>query len=82
MHNHSHQSCDDFREQLDALVDRELSGMECQAVREHCVTCDSCREEVAVLETLTNRFRAACADPVPASLCDEILEKVNRAERA
>ena len=68
-----HGDCASIRPQLDALVDRELSGMECAEVRDHCSECAHCREEVAVLDVLSTRIRHACSDPVPQDLCDEIL---------
>jgi len=71
--------CESARERLDILIDRELSDIECADVRAHCETCASCQQEVAVLETLTERFRVACADPAPENLRISILNSVKNA---
>lgn len=68
--------CESARERLDILIDRELSDIECTDVRAHCETCESCQQEVAVLETLTERFRVACAEPAPDHLRISILNSV------
>jgi anti-sigma factor (TIGR02949 family) len=68
--------CESARERLDILIDRELSDIECADVRAHCETCESCQQEVAVLETLTEKFRVACAEPAPDHLRISILNSV------
>lgn len=72
--------CESARERLDILIDRELSDIECADVRAHCETCESCQQEVAVLETLTERFRVACAEPAPDHLRISILNSVKNAK--
>lgn len=68
--------CQSARERIDILIDRELTDMECADVRAHCVNCPSCQEEVALMEKLTDRFRAACADPAPDHLRISILNSI------
>lgn len=72
--------CESARERLDILIDRELSDIECADVRAHCETCESCQQEVAVLETLTEKFRMACAEPAPDHLRIAILHSVKNAK--
>lgn len=72
--------CESARERLDILIDRELSDIECADVRAHCETCESCQQEVAVLETLTEKFRVACAEPAPDHLRISILNSVKNAK--
>ena len=69
--------CESARERMDILIDRELTDLECADVRAHCDTCPSCQEEVALLERLTDRFRAACADPAPDDLRISILNSLS-----
>jgi mycothiol system anti-sigma-R factor len=68
--------CQSARERMDILIDRELTDMECADVRAHCATCDSCQAEVALMEKLTDRFRAACAEPAPDNLRIAILNSI------
>lgn len=68
--------CQSARERIDILIDRELTEMECSDVREHCASCESCQEEVAILEKLTDRFREACAEPAPDNLRISILNSL------
>ncbi len=68
--------CESARERMDILIDRELTDMECADVRAHCSTCESCQEEVALLEKLTDRFREACAEPAPDNLRISILNSL------
>jgi anti-sigma factor (TIGR02949 family) len=68
--------CQSARERMDILIDRELTEMECADVRAHCTSCESCHEEVALLETLTDRFRSACAEPAPENLRISILNSI------
>lgn len=76
MENRHDCGCESARERLDILIDRELSEMECADVRAHCETCESCQKEVALMETLTERFRVACAEPAPDHLRISILNSV------
>lgn len=76
MENRHDCGCESARERLDILIDRELSDLECADVRAHCETCASCQEEVALMETLTERFRVACAEPAPDHLRISILNSV------
>lgn len=69
--------CESARERLDILIDRELSDMECADVRAHCESCESCQQEIVVLETLTERLRVACAEPAPDQLRITILQSLN-----
>ena len=68
--------CDSARERIDILIDRELTEMECADVRAHCASCESCQEEVALLEKLTDKFRQACAEPAPDNLRISILNSI------
>lgn len=68
--------CQSARERIDILIDRELTEMECSDVRAHCASCESCQEEVAILEKLTDRFREACAEPAPDNLRISILNSL------
>jgi mycothiol system anti-sigma-R factor len=68
--------CESARERLDILIDRELSEIECADVRAHCETCESCQQEVAVMETLTEKLRVACAEPAPDHLRIAILNSL------
>ncbi len=68
--------CDSARERIDILIDRELTEMECADVRAHCASCESCQEEVALLERLTDKFRQACAEPAPDNLRISILNSL------
>jgi mycothiol system anti-sigma-R factor len=68
--------CDSARERIDILIDRELAEMECADVRAHCASCESCQEEVALLERLTDKFRQACAEPAPDNLRISILNSL------
>jgi mycothiol system anti-sigma-R factor len=68
--------CESARERMDILIDRELTQMECADVRAHCASCESCQEEVALLEKLTDRFRQACAEPAPDNLRISILNSI------
>lgn len=68
--------CQSARERIDILIDRELTDMECADVRSHCANCTSCQEEVALMEKLTDRFRAACAEPAPDDLRISILNSL------
>jgi mycothiol system anti-sigma-R factor len=76
MEIHDDCGCESARERLDILIDRELSDLECADVRAHCETCESCQKEVALMETLTERFRMACAEPAPDYLRISILNSV------
>jgi mycothiol system anti-sigma-R factor len=76
MENRHDCGCESARERLDILIDRELSDLECADVRAHCETCPSCQEEVALMETLTERFRVACAEPAPDHLRISILNSL------
>jgi anti-sigma factor (TIGR02949 family) len=78
MENHHDCGCESARERLDILIDRELSDIECADVRAHCETCESCQIEAALLETLTERFRVACAKPAPEHLRISILKSVTQ----
>jgi anti-sigma factor (TIGR02949 family) len=76
MEIHHDCGCESARERLDILIDRELSEMDCADVRAHCETCESCQLEVTVMETLTERFRVACAEPAPDHLRISILNSL------
>lgn len=69
--------CESARERLDILIDRELIDIECADVRAHCEACAVCQQEVTVLETLTEKFRVACAEPAPDHLRISILNSLN-----
>lgn len=68
--------CESARQRMDILIDRELTEMECADVRAHCESCESCQEEVALLERLTDKFREACAEPAPDNLRISILNSI------
>lgn len=68
--------CESARERMDVLIDRELSELECDDVSAHCESCESCRAEVALMEQLTEKFRAACAEPAPDHLRISILNSI------
>jgi anti-sigma factor RsiW len=61
---------------MDILIDRELTEIECGDVSAHCASCESCQAEIVVMEKLTDRFRAACAEPAPENLRISILNSV------
>ncbi len=68
--------CESARARMGILIDRELTELECGDVRAHCESCESCQAEIVVLEKLTDRFRAACAEPAPDSLRMSILDSL------
>ena len=68
--------CESARERIDILIDRVLTELECAVVRAHCASCESCQEEVALLERLTDKFRQACAEPAPDNLRISILNSI------
>ena len=68
--------CESARQRMDILIDRELTELECSDVSAHCASCESCQAEIVVMEKLTDRFRAACAEPAPDNLRISILNSI------
>ncbi len=65
---------------IEALVDGHLSPTESHEVRSHCESCDSCGAELDVVETLTQRFRAALAEPPPPEFRQKIFSQLDIAK--
>ena len=62
---------------IEALVDKQLDAEQCAEIRQHCETCESCAAELDIVETLSQRFRAALAEPPPQHVRESILKNLN-----
>lgn len=62
---------------IEALVDGQLDAEQCSEIRQHCETCDSCAAELDVVETLSQRLRAALAEPPPHHVRESIFNKLD-----
>ncbi|RYG39478.1 hypothetical protein EON81_00880 [bacterium] len=73
-------NCKRVQSQLGAFLDREMTGTETLAIREHLNACESCRTEADDLARLKTMM-GALPDPEPAADFEERLLRAVRAER-
>src|SRR5258705_7823414 len=67
-------NCCNFQfEELKAFVDGELPILRRAAVRAHVSHCPACREEVKVMEQMSNELKAGDIAALPADLRDRLI---------
>src|SRR5258708_26573976 len=65
--------CEDRFEELKAFVDGELPILRRAAIRAHVSHCPACREEVKVMEQMSNELKAGDIAALPADLRDRLI---------
>lgn len=68
--------CVHVRDQLEPLVDGELSAERASAVRAHLAACEQCRAHHAEATSLPSRLAAISSPEPPAALVGEVLRRV------
>ena len=61
-------SCATAEKQLQAYVDRALSGAEVVLIEAHLAACDRCRNCYQLEAVVWEKVKLACAEPCPDSL--------------
>lgn len=62
---------------IEALVDGQLDSTECAAIRLHCESCNSCANELEIVDALTTKFRDALTEHCPEELRASILRSLD-----
>lgn len=65
-------NCEDLHVHMYALLDRELTEVECARLNAHIAQCPGCAEMIAAEESLRRLLKKCCCGPAPASLREKI----------
>ncbi|UDY24682.1 mycothiol system anti-sigma-R factor [Nocardioides sp. Kera G14] len=65
--------CEDFIEQIVYLLDNELDGADCDAVRKHLDTCNPCLERYDVQRTIKAVVARSCSEVAPGELRAKVM---------
>lgn len=74
-------NCKTVQSQLSAYLDRELSGNEMLAMRQHMGECRACREEEEALRSLKQLLAVSRTPEPPADLADRLCAAVLAKDR-
>jgi anti-sigma factor RsiW len=77
--------CEDMRKLLIAYADRALAETEAGQVREHVDACESCRQELELLQSDAALLRGEARPEVPAYITTRVMARIrerNGARRA
>ncbi len=73
--------CDKARKDLEEYLRNEVCKTEHSDIRAHLETCEECRSEMVVAQTLTAVVARACKESAPEQLRELVLAKL-RSEQA
>jgi mycothiol system anti-sigma-R factor len=70
--------CVDYLERIVALIDNELPGGDCAAVREHLDTCSPCLASYDIQVTVKRVVARSCTEVAPGELRSKVLLKLQQ----
>jgi anti-sigma factor RsiW len=71
-------ACRATLECIEAYLDGELPASACQAIDDHCRTCEACDAYVAGLRQMVGLCRQAATAPLPGNVRARALESVRK----
>ncbi|WP_433676700.1 zf-HC2 domain-containing protein [Microbacterium gorillae] len=74
--------CEKARQDLEEYLRNEVCRTKESDIRAHLDTCESCREEAVVSQTLTEVVARACKEDAPEELRLLVLERIRAAQAA
>jgi mycothiol system anti-sigma-R factor len=73
--------CSEVLEQLYAYLDREMSEVDCEGIREHLEECGPCLRQYDLEEAVKKLVAKHCGcDPAPADLRGKVLVRIRQAQ--
>ncbi|OIS04713.1 mycothiol system anti-sigma-R factor [Corynebacterium diphtheriae] len=75
--SHEGCSCSELREYMYALLDRELSPVDCARLQAHLAQCPHCAEIVEAETELRGLLKRCCSGTAPATLREKITYSIS-----
>lgn len=72
--------CEKARADLEEYLRNEICKTEQSDIRDHLETCESCRDEALVSQTLTDAVQRACKEATPEELRAKVLTSIRAAQ--
>jgi len=74
--------CHKARADLEEYLRNEICKTEHSDIRQHLETCESCRDEALVSQTLTDAVQRACKEATPEDVRAKVLASIRSAQAA